>query len=183
MPLATTEGCLVASTNRGMKAIAACGGCLSAVMQDGMTRAPAVRLPSAVRAAALKAWLDHPDNFRALAARFNSTSRFARLQAVTTRVAGRTAYIRIRGGTGDAMGMNMVSKGVAAVLEHVSHIFPDMDVVSLSGNYCADKKASAVNWVEGRGKSVVCEATISGEVLPPSLLCGASRSLGGGESS
>jgi len=67
--------------------------------------------------------------------------------------------------TGDAMGMNMVSKGVQNVLEFLQNEFPDMDVISVSGNFCADKKPAAVNWIEGRGKSVVCEAIISEAVV------------------
>ena len=63
------------------------------------------------------------------------------------------------------MGMNMVSKGVQHVLEFLHKDFPDMEVQSISGNYCADKKATAINWIEGRGKSVVCEAVLTGEVV------------------
>lgn len=85
IPMATTEGCLVASTNRGAKAItqvsrrpcsceSVCrlaspvelftatgcqaGGASSAVLKDGITRAPAVVMPSAMEAAALKLWIE-----------------------------------------------------------------------------------------------------------------------------
>ncbi|CAN4109771.1 unnamed protein product [Withania somnifera] len=67
--------------------------------------------------------------------------------------------------TGDAMGMNMVSKGVQNVLDYLQNEYPDMDIIGISGNYCSDKKPAAVNWIEGRGKSVVCEAIIKGEVV------------------
>ncbi|KAL6217890.1 hypothetical protein ACLB2K_011107 [Fragaria x ananassa] len=67
--------------------------------------------------------------------------------------------------TGDAMGMNMVSKGVQNVLDFLQNDFPDMDVIGISGNYCSDKKPAAVNWIEGRGKSVVCEAVIKGDIV------------------
>ncbi|KAK2983475.1 hypothetical protein RJ640_006488 [Escallonia rubra] len=63
------------------------------------------------------------------------------------------------------MGMNMVSKGVQNVLDFLQADFPDMDVIGISGNYCSDKKPAAVNWIEGRGKSVVCEAIIKEEVV------------------
>ncbi|CAI5960099.1 unnamed protein product [Closterium sp. NIES-65] len=165
VPMATTEGCLVASTNRGCKAICAAGGARSVVLRDGMTRAPAVQLPSAVRAAELKAYAESPRNWAELAEAFNSSSRFARLRSLRVAVAGRNAFIRVECGTGDAMGMNMVSKGTASVLGALRDAFPDMRVVSMSGNYCADKKATAVNWIHGRGKSVVCEATIPGHVV------------------
>lgn len=94
-------------------------------------------------------------------------SRFARLQTISCALAGRNVYIRFRCSTGDAMGMNMVSKGVQSVLssEALLSRFPDMKVLSVSGNYCADKKPTAVNWVEGRGKSVICEAVIPAQVV------------------
>jgi hydroxymethylglutaryl-CoA reductase (NADPH) len=165
VPMATTEGCLVASTHRGCKAISESGGAVSVVLADGMTRAPVVRMPSAARAAQLKLWLDEPENAERVAAAFNSTSRFARLQDISATVGSRAVYLRFRAGTGDAMGMNMISKGVEKALSVLESEFEDMQVLALSGNMCSDKKPSSVNWVQGRGKSVVCEATISGDVV------------------
>ncbi|EJW71733.1 hypothetical protein WUBG_17361, partial [Wuchereria bancrofti] len=63
------------------------------------------------------------------------------------------------------MGMNMVSKGANAALSYLKQKCPEMEVLSLSGNYCVDKKASAINWIKGRGKSVVAEAVISAAVV------------------
>ncbi|CAO2040945.1 unnamed protein product [Urochloa humidicola] len=165
VPMATTEGCLVASVNRGCRAIAASGGAASVLLRDAMSRAPVVRLPSAKRAAELKSFVEAAANFETLAAVFNRSSRFGRLQGIQCALAGRNLYIRFTCSTGDAMGMNMVSKGVENVLGYLRNDFPDMDFISLSGNYCSDKKATAVNWIEGRGKSVVCEATIKGGVV------------------
>jgi hydroxymethylglutaryl-CoA reductase (NADPH) len=165
VPMATTEGCLVASTQRGCRAISESGGAISAIISDGMTRGPLVRFSSLVRAAALKEWLETPQMYERVAAAFNSTSRFARLQSVKVALAGRNAFLRFKSSTGDAMGMNMLSKGVERALELLRQEFPDMEVVSVSGNYCTDKKPAANNWIQGRGKSVVCEAVISGEVV------------------
>ncbi|XP_015950827.1 3-hydroxy-3-methylglutaryl-coenzyme A reductase 3 [Arachis duranensis] len=165
VPMATTEGCLVASTNRGCKAIYASGGATSVLMRDGMTRAPVVRFATAKRAAQLKFYLEDPLNFESIAVVFNKSSRFARLQNIQPNIAGKNLYIRFRCSTGDAMGMNMVSKGVQNVLDFLQSDFPDMEVIGISGNFCSDKKAAAVNWIEGRGKSVVCEAIIKEEVI------------------
>ncbi|GLJ22301.1 hypothetical protein SUGI_0419540 [Cryptomeria japonica] len=165
VPMATTEGCLVASTNRGCKAILMSGGATSILLRDGMTRAPVVRFQSAKRAAELKFYIEDPANSDNLCDIFNRTSRFARLQGIKCAIAGKNLYMRFSCFTGDAMGMNMVSKGVQNVLDYLQIAFPDMDVISVSGNFCADKKPAAVNWIEGRGKSVVCEAIITETVV------------------
>ncbi|CAI0394297.1 unnamed protein product [Linum tenue] len=165
VPMATTEGCLVASTNRGCKAIHLSGGATSVLLKDGMTRAPVVRLPNIARAAQLKFYLEDPSNFDTVSMVFNRSSRFARLQSARCTMSGRSVYIRFCCSTGDAMGMNMVSKGVQNVLDFLQADFPDMDVVAISGNLCSDKKPAAVNWIQGRGKSVVCEAVIKGDVV------------------
>ncbi|MQL69992.1 hypothetical protein Taro_002306 [Colocasia esculenta] len=165
VPMATTEGCLVASTNRGLKAIRDSGGADSVILRDGMTRAPAVRFGSAKRAAELRMYLEDPVNFDTLSVVFNKSSRFARLQGIQCAMAGKNLYTRFTCSTGDAMGMNMVSKGVQNVLDFLQSDFPDMDIISISGNFCSDKKPAAVNWIEGRGKSVVCEAVIKEEVV------------------
>jgi hydroxymethylglutaryl-CoA reductase (NADPH) len=89
VPMATTEGCLVASTNRGCKAISMSGGCNALLLKDAITRAPCIKLPSAVRAAAMKKWIDKPENYKILEAAFNSTTSFGRLESVTATISGR----------------------------------------------------------------------------------------------
>ncbi|XP_068616907.1 3-hydroxy-3-methylglutaryl-coenzyme A reductase-like [Brachionichthys hirsutus] len=165
VPLATTEGCLVASTNRGCRAIALGGGASSRILADSMTRGPVVRLPSACQAAEVKAWLESTDGFQVMREAFDNTSRFARLQKLLVGLAGRSLYIRFHSKTGDAMGMNMISKGSEQALSSLQKHFPDLQVVAISGNYCTDKKPAAINWIEGRGKSAVCEATIPAKVV------------------
>lgn len=162
IPMATTEGCLVASTMRGCKAINAGGGVNTVLTQDGMTRAPCVSFPTLQRAGAAKIWLDSHEGQTEIKRAFNSTSRFARLQHIKTAMAGCTLFIRFKTITGDAMGMNMISKGVEHALScMVNELgWEDMTIISVSGNYCTDKKPAAINWIEGRGKSVVAEAII-----------------------
>uniref|UniRef100_A0A915Q379 3-hydroxy-3-methylglutaryl coenzyme A reductase n=1 Tax=Setaria digitata TaxID=48799 RepID=A0A915Q379_9BILA len=165
VPMATTEGALVASTNRGCRAIFESGGVAARVYRDGMTRAPVVQFVNVLKALEMKNLLDSPSGFEEIKAIFDSTSSFARLQQLETDITGRLLFIRFEAKTGDAMGMNMVSKGVNAVLSYLKKKCPEMEVLSLSGNYCVDKKASAMNWIKGRGKSVVAEATISNTVV------------------
>ena len=166
IPMATTEGVLVASASRGCKAINSGGGAVTVLTDDGMTRGPCVSFENLERAGAAKLWLDSEAGQRTIKHAFNSTSRFARLDALKTVIAGTKLYIRFKTTTGDAMGMNMISKGVEhALTVMMDEGFDDMNVVSVSGNYCADKKAAALNWIEGRGKSVVAEAIIPGEAI------------------
>ncbi|PGH12451.1 hydroxymethylglutaryl-CoA reductase (NADPH) [Helicocarpus griseus UAMH5409] len=167
IPMATTEGVLVASTSRGCKAINAGGGAVTVVTGDGMTRGPCVAFPTLARAGAAKVWLDSEEGQTVMKNAFNSTSRFARLQSMKTAMAGTNLYIRFKTTTGDAMGMNMISKGVEKALHIMSTEagFDDMATISVSGNYCTDKKPAAVNWIDGRGKAIVAEAIIPGDVV------------------
>eukprot|EP00297_Palpitomonas_bilix_P023764 CAMPEP_0113898876 /NCGR_PEP_ID=MMETSP0780_2-20120614/19669_1 /TAXON_ID=652834 /ORGANISM="Palpitomonas bilix" /LENGTH=580 /DNA_ID=CAMNT_0000890881 /DNA_START=353 /DNA_END=2095 /DNA_ORIENTATION=- /assembly_acc=CAM_ASM_000599 len=162
VPLATTEGCLVASTCRGCKAInmSQTGGIRSVVFGSEMARAPVVRMPDIHQANTLKSWLEDGNNFAVMAEAFNSTTRFGSLHRIRVAMGGRNLYLRFSCNTGDAMGMNMVSKGVTKCLETLRRYFPTMEIISVSGNFCTDKKPSAINWIEGRGKSVSCEAVV-----------------------
>lgn len=167
LPMATTEGVLVASTSRGCKAINAAGGAMTVLTGDGMTRGPCVAFQRLARAGAAKLWLDSEEGQKTMKKAFNSTSRFARLQSMKTALAGTYLYIRFKTTTGDAMGMNMISKGVECALNVMMNEggFDDMAIISVSGNFCTDKKPAAINWIDGRGKSVVAEAIIPGEVV------------------
>ncbi|MCJ1383453.1 3-hydroxy-3-methylglutaryl-coenzyme A (HMG-CoA) reductase isozyme [Xylographa soralifera] len=171
IPMATTEGVLVASTNRGCKAINAGGGAVTILTGDGMTRGPCVAFSTLKRAGVAKLWLDSDEGQKIMKAAFNSTSRFARLQSMKTALAGTYLFIRFKTTTGDAMGMNMISKGVECALNVMmeKNGFEDMSIISVSGNYCTDKKAAAINWIDGRGKSVVAEAIIPGDVVRKQL--------------
>uniref|UniRef100_A0A674CDH2 3-hydroxy-3-methylglutaryl-coenzyme A reductase n=1 Tax=Salmo trutta TaxID=8032 RepID=A0A674CDH2_SALTR len=141
------------------------GGCSSRVLADGMTRGPVVRLPSACRAVEVKAWLETTEGFRTIKDAFDHTSRFARLDKLLVGLAGRNLYIRFQSHTGDAMGMNMLSKGTEQAVSRLQQQFPELQVLAVSGNYCTDKKPSAMNWILGRGKSAVCEVTVPARVV------------------
>ena len=169
VPMATTEGCLVASTNRGAKAITQGGGATAVITRDGITRAPCVRMGSATEAAHLTMWCQEPENFAKLKSAFESTTSFGKLRSCNPTIAGKNVYLRLVCFSGDAMGMNMVSKGSLAVIELLQREFPSLKLVALSGNMCTDKKAAATNWLEGRGKSVVVEAIIPKDVVKATL--------------
>lgn len=171
VPLATTEGCLVASTSRGLSALAKGGGVVSRVKKDCMTRAPIVRFQDPDFYEAIRnrdramSWLQDPINKEKIKTAFKSNSRHTNLKDYTLHSCGRELHIRFEAQTGDAMGMNMCSKGSESALKEIQRNFPTMDILTLSGNMCTDKKPSSINWTNGRGKSVECNALISADVV------------------
>ncbi|KAJ2726403.1 3-hydroxy-3-methylglutaryl-coenzyme A (HMG-CoA) reductase isozyme [Coemansia sp. Benny D115] len=165
IPMATTEGALVASTSRGCKAITLGGGARTVLTKDGMTRGPCLQMPDVVQAGELKVWLESDSGLEQVRGAFQSTSRFAKLRSLKVALAGRLIFVRFTTFTGDAMGMNMISKGCEAALRFIQERYPECEVISVSGNYCTDKKPAAINWIEGRGKSVAAEAIIPGHVV------------------
>jgi hydroxymethylglutaryl-CoA reductase (NADPH) len=165
IPLATTEGALVASVNRGAKIITESGGARSKVINDGMTRAPVITVPSIVDAVELVNWVN--EHFNEIKGVAESTSRHARLINIQPFIVGNNVWLRFKFTTGDAMGMNMVTIATDKAVKYILSNFPRARLVALSGNMCVDKKANAVNFLLGRGKTVVSEA-----VIPKSLLSG-----------
>ncbi|CAF1302306.1 unnamed protein product, partial [Didymodactylos carnosus] len=175
IPLATTEGALVASTNRGCKVIRLSGGIRTTLFKDGMTRGPVLKFQTGEQAYHAFNWLD--DNFDLLKTTFDKTSSYAKLISIKKNICGKLLFIRFVATTGDAMGMNMISKGVSEVLSLLQSTRwgSTIEIMSLSGNYCTDKKATALNFIDGRGKSVMCEATIPCEILENQLKLNAQR--------
>ena len=162
LPLATTEGALVASTSRGAKAIVESGGCVTEICRDGMTRAPVFVCKSAKEAREIQTFCEN--QFDEIAGEFNRTSNYARLQSIKSNIVGKYIFLRFKCSTGNAMGMNMACKGTDKAIDFIMTQFP-IRLISLSSNACTDKKPSAMNWIEGRGKSVVCEAVIKKEIV------------------
>ncbi|KUO81491.1 MAG: 3-hydroxy-3-methylglutaryl-CoA reductase [Vulcanisaeta sp. OSP_8] len=165
IPLATSEGALVASVNRGAKIITESGGARSKVINDGMTRAPVITVPSIVDAVELVNWVN--EHFNEIKGVAESTSRHARLINIQPFIVGNNVWLRFKFTTGDAMGMNMVTIATDKAVKYILSNFPRARLVALSGNMCVDKKANAVNFLLGRGKTVVSEV-----VIPKSLLSG-----------
>jgi hydroxymethylglutaryl-CoA reductase (NADPH) len=163
LPMATTEGTLIASTTRGANVITQSGGCQTMIINNGITRAPVITCSSAKEALTIKTFcIENYDKIKEI---FNSSSRYAKLEEIKSSIIGRHIYLRFKCTTGDAMGMNMISKGTELALRTILETFPNSKLKSLSGNMCVDKKASAMNFIEGRGKSVICECIIKEEVI------------------
>lgn len=167
VPIATTEGALVASLSRGCRAVRESGGIDSTQTYFGMTRAPLIKFSCGRAAKQAADWILEPDNFEKLRAQFESTSRFAKLKSINPKQAGKLLFLRVVAATGDAMGMNMISKGCEKMLQFLKtvDVFENMTVLSISGNYCVDKKPSAMNWINNRGYSISCDVTLKCDVI------------------
>ncbi|AAB85068.1 hydroxymethylglutaryl-CoA reductase (NADPH) [Methanothermobacter thermautotrophicus] len=163
VPLATSEGALVASVNRGCSVITRAGGATVRVTGDSMTRAPVIRTGSVVEALQLREWIY--ENMDALREEAESTTRHGKLVKIDPIiVAGSYVYPRFVYTTGDSMGMNMVTIATERALELLTRE-TGAHVIALSGNLCTDKKPAAVNLIEGRGKSITAEITVPGEMV------------------
>ncbi|MDE4908731.1 hydroxymethylglutaryl-CoA reductase (NADPH) [Methanogenium marinum] len=158
LPLATTEGALIASVNRGCRAITKAGGAEVRIHRDGMTRAPVFACGSVPHAVEAARWVE--GHFDALAEAAATTTSHGRLERITTHIAGTSLYVRFEFFTGDAMGMNMVTIGSEKAAE-VIVAETGVRLVALSGNLCTDKKPSAANVVMGRGKTVAAGVFLS----------------------
>jgi hydroxymethylglutaryl-CoA reductase (NADPH) len=162
LPLATTEGALVASVNRGCSAITAAGGANARVTKVGMTRAPVFRVEDITEGAEVAEWVE--DNVDALREAAESTTSHGELTEVTPYVVGDSVFLRFAYDTKDAMGMNMATIATEAAADVVEAETP-AELVALSGNLCSDKKPAAINAVEGRGRTVTADVTIPRDVV------------------
>ena len=162
LPLATTEGALVASVNRGCSAITRAGGAQVRIVREGMTRAPAFAARDVVHAVEVVRWVE--GNLPRLQEAAATTTSHGRLTGAACYLAGPTVFVRLEFDTKDAMGMNMVtiaSEKAAEVIEKET----GARLVALSGNMCTDKKPAAINMILGRGKTVVAGVRLSEDII------------------
>jgi hydroxymethylglutaryl-CoA reductase (NADPH) len=165
VPLATSEGTLVASYNRGMRVLHESGGVTCAVVGDNMQRAPVFIFKTAAEARRFADWVvERTEDIRAAS---EATDPYIHLKYIDYYLANKFAYLRFNFTTGDAAGMNMVGKATFAAC---NWILQNCDVVEtqrfyLESNFATDKKASMINIMRTRGKRVTAEAVIKRDVL------------------
>jgi hydroxymethylglutaryl-CoA reductase (NADPH) len=163
VPMATTEGTLVASYSRGMKVMTACGGVRVTVVEDYMQRSPVFEFNNALEARDFGDWVRaHMDGIRAAA---ESTTHSGRLSHIEQYAVGPLRYLRFNFSTRDAAGQNMVSKATLAACEWIRAHHPGRLRYILSGNIDTDKKHSLMNTLHTRGKRVVAEITLKRELM------------------
>jgi hydroxymethylglutaryl-CoA reductase (NADPH) len=163
VPLATAEGTLVASYNRGMRLLREAGGVTTTVMADKMQRAPAFIFETARDARDFSHWLDeHFDDIKQLA---ESTTRAGKLVDIEKYSASKILFCRFNYTTGDAAGQNLTGKATAVACEWIRANYPKLEHYFLESNFATDKKSSQVNMLRTRGKRVVAEATIPKDLV------------------
>ncbi|MBN8724273.1 MAG: hydroxymethylglutaryl-CoA reductase [Acidobacteria bacterium] len=163
IPLATTEGTLVASYNRGMKLLYESGGVTTTVCDDAMQRAPVFIFPTARQARDFAKWVK--ENFLNIKIQAEKTTKIGKLRDIEQYSASRFQFLRFNFTTGDAAGQNMVSKATKAACDWICKVYPGIEHYYLESNFATDKKTSQINMLHTRGKRVVAEAVIPAKLL------------------
>ena len=159
IPLATFETPLWPSTHRGARVCTEAGGVQALIVDDRMSRSVLVEANSATEVYQIFTALKNKKE--ELQAIVSLSSRFAKLLEIHGEIVGAMLYLRFEFSTGDAAGHNMATLAADRMLTWILAQYPQLRYVSISGNYCSDKKVSAVNGILGRGKNVIAEVIIS----------------------
>ena len=162
IPMATTEGTLVASYSRGMRVISECGGVRTTVVKHSMQRAPVFLFNNALEAREFGKWLEaNLDSIRGVV---KTSSRTGRLTEIEQYIVANMMYTRFCYTTGDAAGQNMTGKATLFACEWIRANHPLKPRYILSGNIDTDKKHSMMNMIQTRGKRVIAEFVLKRDV-------------------
>lgn len=167
VPMATSEGTLIASYNRGARLLRESGGVKVTVVDDAMQRAPVFVFNDAREAREFGVWVEQ--NFEEIAAKAETTTSSGKLRNIEQYAAARMRYLRFNFTTGDAAGQNMVGKATFIACEWIMKTYPGIQRYMLSGAMDTDKKHSQINTLHSRGKRVVAEVLIPGDLLEKTM--------------
>ncbi len=165
VPLATTEGTLVASYSRGMKVINQCGGVKVTVFQSVMQRAPVFVFEDAKNARSFLQWIVQDEQLQSIRQYAEATDPFVKFENIDPYTANKFVFVRFNFETGDAAGQNMVGQATYAACNWILANYPNVQNFYLEGNMATDKKASQINTLHTRGKRVTAEVTLKKAVL------------------
>ncbi len=163
IPLATTEGTLIASYNRGVKVLNLSGGVKTTVVSDAMQRAPVFVFEDARAGRKFVSWV--LENIGKIKEEAEATSTVAKLKYIDPYTSNKFVYLRFNYTTGDAAGQNMVGRATFAACSWIIDHYEGIKHFYLESNFATDKKASQVNVMRTRGKRVTAECTIPRNVL------------------
>lgn len=167
VPLATTEGTLVASYSRGMKVLGASGGVKTTVVDDAMQRAPVFYFEDARQVREFGQWVK--DNFDKIKKVAETSTSIGRLRNIEQYTAARFIFLRFNFTTGDAAGQNMVGKATQVACDWITQVHPFANFYVLESQFATDKKASQINTLNTRGKRVIAEAIVPDAVMRKEL--------------
>ena len=170
VPMATTEGTLVASYSRGMRLTREAGGIKTTVIDDAMQRAPMFAFNDAREALAFGKWVEA--NFDNIKHASEETTRVGKLRDIEQYAVSKLRWLRFNFTCGDAAGQNMVSKATKAGCDWVLDNYPgNVDHFVLAANLDTDKKHSHLNSLHTRGKRVVAEVTLPKQLMTEIMHC------------
>ncbi len=167
-PVGTLEGALLASMNRGAKAVSLSGGFEAFVLRQRMSRGPMFIFENVRRCLRFKTWVE--SRFREIKEMAEKYSNHARLMELEAQLAGRAVHLRFIYETGDAAGQNMTTSCTAPVTHWMAEAFAEEAGFAplqymIEGNASSDKKVSFYSVNQGRGVQVVAECVLEEAVL------------------
>jgi len=162
IPLSTTEGALIASVNRGCKAISESGGVTVYIQEIGVTRGPVYETKNLKKGFWFIDWLrQNEKEIKVAAEKTSSHLQYLKFEA---KVIGPYTYVRFYFKPGEAMGMNMATFATESINQLIKQK-TGINCLALSGNFCLDKKPGWLNFLSGRGISLWAEAVIRKRVI------------------
>ncbi len=163
LPLATTEGALVASVNRGCKAVSVTGVTITKSVDHGMSRSIAFRATSSSGVQeAIDAIRKHENVWKKVA---ESTSGHLTVLGYDVDIAKQYIFLTIRADTDEAMGMNMITIAAQAIADWMTAECKNVRCITIAGNVDSDKKPSTRTHQRGRGYEVIASTVLSKEII------------------
>lgn len=167
IPLATTEGALVASVNRGCKLVSMAGGVTTRLEYIGITRAPLLKLQNHSQMRQVTSWIEQKFVLiQQIAAQTSSHLKLLKIQPFSQNLC---LWLRMHFDTDQAMGMNMATKASGEVVKAILDQFPKIRLIAISGNLCVDKKACKLNMTLGRGRKVTGSIVLPAKLIVKQL--------------
>jgi hydroxymethylglutaryl-CoA reductase (NADPH) len=168
VPLATTEGALIASHNRGAKVIGLSGGARALCLTDRVSRAPGFTFDNLIKAGQFVIWV--VQRFEDLKGKVKDTTRHGQLEDIRITLEGNQVYLNFEYSTGDAAGQNMVTIATDALCRSIVTDCPFKPKQwFIESNLAGDKKATALSFLFARGKKVTAEVEVPRQLVEEHL--------------
>ena len=168
VPMATSEGALIRSYERGMVALTKSGGAQVSVLNDENQIVPTFFFEDVHSAHAFTEWL--PQHVAEVRAAAESTTKHGKFTTLHCYQLGRQVLVNFGLYTGDAQGMNMLVKAIDAACKWIQANYPIASYFVFSG-MCSEKRPSGFLLTRGKGKRVTAGCVLTHDVLRLYLHC------------